>query len=460
MRRTKIIATIGPATENISDIEKLCDAGMNIARLNFSHGTYEQFKKIVKNIRIVAKRNNKIITIMQDLQGPKIRIGELENGLKKVTRDEKIIFSSKKEKGCIHIPYHILPKILKKDDLLLIEDGIIRTKILYTTKNKIFAQVLVGGEIKDYKGVNIPDSLLPASMALSLKDRKDLKFGIELGIDAVAMSFVEKAEDIRRLRKEMKKHTSKKIPIIAKIERPKALKNIEEIVNEADGIMVARGDLGIETPAERVPIEQKKLVLLARKKGKPSIIATQILQSMVFNSIATRAEISDAATAIFEHADAFMLSNETAVGAYPIKAVSTLSKVAKNTEEAIFQSEELSPMMNIKDPSPDETIALQACFTAEKINAKAIVVLTKGGHTASAVLKNRPKTPVIVITNTDTAKYLNFFWGTGKMYIKNSRLKTRQIKDFLQKEGQLKKGDDIVVLKLADNTSSLAILKI
>lgn len=459
MRRTKIIATIGPATEDKSQIERLALAGMNIARLNFSHGTEAQFKKIIKNIREVEKESGKIITVMQDLQGPKIRLGIVPENYK-VSKNDTVVFSIVAgEKGTVHLPYPPLPKVVRRGQLLLIEDGLIRTKVTSVKGNHVTVKVIAGGILKSKKGVNIPDSKLPAALALSAKDKKDLSFGVKLGVDAVAASFVETAEDILRVKKEIAKRTGRKIPVIAKIERKDALLNLKEIIEAADGIMVARGDLGIETKAERVPIEQKRMVALARKMGKPSIIATQILQSMVTNPIATRAEVSDAATAIFDHADAFMLSNETAVGAYPIKAVSTLAKVAHETEEAIFNYEELSPALSKN--SEAEAIALNACIMAEECGARAIVVLTKEGFTAREVLKHRPKTPVIVVTELlRTAKYLNFFWGIEKLLVEEKSFSAENIEGFLKSKKLVKKGYQIVVVKISDSKRSLDVLKI
>jgi pyruvate kinase len=480
LRRTKIIATLGPSTEGKEQIHALSEAGMNIARLNFSHGTYEQFKKIAKNIRAVAKEDEKIITIMQDLQGPKIRIGDLGKAgwdaeEVKVKKGEIIKFTSKakpktskKSSGktsiVIPIPYPLLTKVLKKGDSLLIEDGLIRTKIVSIKDNSLRAKVISGGIIKSRKGVNIPDSKLPASASLTSKDKKDLAFGVKtLKVDAIAVSFVEDAEDLRRIRREIQKHSKRPIKVIAKIERREALRNLKEILKEADGVMVARGDLGIETKAERVPIEQKRILTMARSQGKPTIIATQILQSMVENPLPTRAEVSDAAHAIFELADAFMLSNETAVGRFPVRAVKTLARVARETENAIFKNTDLFPIQTSKDPDlvEDEAMALSAARIAEEIDAEAIVVLTKEGFTARTVLKHRPKTPVIVITNSkDTAQNLNFLWGIKEIILHKGVFRSEEIKTFLKKTDQVKRGDEIILIKLSNTKRSLVEMKI
>lgn len=462
IRRTKIVATLGPSTEERNEISKLAEAGMNIARLNFSHGTYDQFKKIVKNIRSVEKDRKEILTIMQDLQGPKIRLGEMPEGGIKISKGEIITFSTKEEKGKIHIPYPLLPKVVKKGHLLLIEDGLIRTKILSTNGNHVRAKALNSGTLKSKKGVNIPDSKLPASASLTAKDRKDLAFGIKtLKVDAIAISFVEDAEDVKRVRKEIAKYTKRHVPIIAKIERKEALNNLKEILDASDGVMVARGDLGIETKAERVPVEQKRILDMARKQNKPVIIATQILQSMVENPLATRAEVSDAANSIFDLADAFMLSNETAVGKYPVKAVSTLAKVAKATEAAMFKNVELFPAASsgVKNFVEDEVIALNAARVADELDAEAIIVPTKKGFTARVLLKHRPKTPVIVITNSiETARFLNFLWGVNQIVIHKGIYRSEEIKAFLKNKKLIKPGDDFVVVRLSDRKRSLVVM--
>lgn len=472
MKKTKIIATIGPASESTAVLEQMVSAGMNIARLNFSHGDYKQFKKIVQAVRSVEKSTGKTISIMQDLQGPKIRLGKIKDGKQLVVRGDTITFSTKaNDANTIHIPYPSLPKILKKGQALLIEDGLIRTKILSIKDHHVKAKVISGGYLKDHKGVNIPDSTLPPSASLTTKDKEDLKFGIKtLNVDAVAVSFVETADDILRVKKEIAKYTKRDVPVIAKIERREALKNLKKIVEVTDGLMVARGDLGIETKAESVPIVQRQIVQMARQKGKPVIIATQILQSMVSSPLATRAEVSDAATAIFELADAFMLSNETAVGSYPVKAVKTLSKVAKETEREIFRHLELSPVSNIStgkipDLNEDDSIALNACVIAENINAGAIIVMTKHGFTASAVLKNRPKTPVIIVTDSiHTARKINFLWGVQHLVLLDSANKiafrSEDMKNHLKQAGYIKKGQQVVVIKLSDQKRSLVAMEV
>lgn len=464
-RRTRIVATLGPATEDKKGIQSLVKAGMNIARLNFSHGTHEEYAQMVKFIREVEKESGAIVSLMQDLQGPKIRIGALPNGPLTVRKGQTLTFSSKaSDPDCVHIPYAPLPKIVKPGEHLLIEDGMIRTKITKVEGNQVTVTVLNSGVIKKHKGVNLPDSLMPIAAGLTTKDKADLAYGVtQLEVDAIAISFVERPEDVICVRKEIAKHTKRDIMIIAKIERKEALKNLEAIIEVSDGLMVARGDLGIETQAERVPIEQKRILKLARRVGKPVIIATQILQSMVESPIATRAEVSDAATAIFDLADAFMLSNETAVGAYPVKAIETLARVAEETEAAIFAHEELYPI-SIEDTDgliEDEAIALNACHLAEDIDAAALVIMTEQGYTARTVIKHRPLAPLIVVTNDKTmARRLNFMWGVNDIVVLKGNPSSEELVATLKEKKVLKGSGDVVIVKLSNTKRSLVVLSI
>lgn len=466
-RRTKIVATLGPSSEEKSEIRRLVESGLDIARLNFSHGTYPQFKKIVKNVRCVEKEMKRTVLLLQDLQGPKLRLGEIPGGSLEVKKGNTITFCTRlKEcgKGEISLPHPVLSSVLKPGHSLLIEDGLIRTKILSVKGDKIRAKIIIGGILKSHKGVNIPSSRLPAAEALNLKDKKDLYFGVKkLRVDAVAVSFVEDAEDVLRVRKEIEKMTRRRVWIIAKIERPRALENLQRILEVSDGLMVARGDLGIEIPAELVPIEQKRILALARTVGKPVIVATQILQSMVENPIATRAEISDAANAIFEHADAFMLSNETAVGKYPDKAVRTLAKVAEAAEAAIFQNAELFPiaLSNRPHQQEDETLALSACMVADQVDADALLVLTRHGFTVGAIAKHRPKNRIMVVTDSpDTQRLLHFYWGVHSTFLMKSPLRSEESMLALKKSGHLKEGKRVVSLKLSDKKRSLVLMTV
>lgn len=329
MARTEIIATLGPSTESVETLRALVDAGMDVARLNFSHGSYEHHQMLADRMREAGN-----VLIMQDLQGPKIRVGQIAEPIT-VEAGEEINFCTESEVGCIPVPYDALAEIVKPGHRILINDGLIQCEVLEAANHHVKAKVTDGGVISSRKGLNIPDSELPGDAKLSEKDLADLKFGIQtLKVDVVALSFVETAEDITHLRDEITKLTDRPVKICAKIERPQALENLDAIIEVSDWIMVARGDLGIEIEPEKVPVAQRDIVKKSREAGKYVIIATQILQSMVENPLPTRAEISDAATAVFEHADAVMLSNETATGKYPVEAVDMLEKVAQDVEKA------------------------------------------------------------------------------------------------------------------------------
>ncbi|MFA5855442.1 MAG: pyruvate kinase [Candidatus Gracilibacteria bacterium] len=471
-RHTKIVATLGPSSDDESEIEKVVSAGMDIARLNFSHGSYKEFERIVTNIRKIEKESGKRIGILQDLQGPKIRLGTLPAKGIRVNRGDVITFSVKNgDKNTIFVPFPPLPKVVKPGQRLLIEDGLIRTKILSIKSVHVKVLVKNGGILKSHKGINIPDSHLPPASSLTEKDRKDLKFGIKkLKVDAVAISFVETEDDVKRVKKTIGAHTSRQVMVISKIERSKALKNIEAIVRASDGIMVARGDLGIETPLERVPIEQKRLIKLCREMGKPVIVATQILQSMVDSPLPTRAEISDAATAVFEQTDAYMLSNETAVGKYAAKAVRTLAEVAETVEKNMNDSEDNSEncentICNLKNGSEgkpeDYSIASGAVLLAKQIHADNIVVVSRHGFTARTILRLRPKTPVIVVTNSEeTAKLLNFYWGIEHILVTKRKLRSEEVKELLKEKGFLKRGQKIVFTSLKKEKRSLVTMSI
>jgi len=343
MKKTKIICTIGPASQDKATIKHLIKAGMNGARLNFSHGTYEQFELIIKNLREVSESLKTPIAIIQDLQGPKIRIGKVPAEGIKVKKGEKIILSTEitfaeEQKNTLYIPlqYKKLPKDINLDDPILIDDGKIELEAIKVNKNKTEIECIVknNGTLYSNKGLNAPKTNLSIE-AMSKKDLKDLEFGLDQDVDYVALSFVRSAKDIEKLREKLKNAKRYQTKIIAKIERPEAMENLTAIIDAADAVMVARGDLGIEIPAELVPIAQKRIIREANRQGKPVITATHVLNSMVENPLPTRAEVSDAANAVFDSTDAIMLSNETAVGLYPVEACQTINDVASAIETEI-----------------------------------------------------------------------------------------------------------------------------
>lgn len=467
---TKIVATLGPSSESKEKIRALVQAGMNIVRLNFSHGSYNEFKAIVKTVREVEKETGKTLLIFQDLQGPKIRLGVMPAEGIMIKKGQVLRFDTRRvkyeAKAPLPLPYAPLPKVLKVGHRLFIEDGLIRTKVKKISGPILELKVEVGGLLKSHKGVNIPDSKLPNELALTPKDRKDLSFGVKvLKVDALALSFVEEAEDVLRVRKKVASLTQRPTFLIAKIERPKALTNLRELVKASDAIMVARGDLGVETPAEEVPLAQKQIIQECRSEGKPVIVATQILQSMVENAVATRAEISDAATAIFEQTDAFMLSNETATGKYPVEAVQTLYRVAKSTEEAIQDRQLLLPRMeefsSMGGTVEDNRMAREAWRLAEDIKADALVVATKQGYTARAVLRYRPNLPICIVTNEpSTARQLHFYWGVHRVLLLKGKLRAEEVREKLRKQPGFEGKKRIVFLRLGRSKRSLVVMEL
>lgn len=463
-RHTKIVATLGPSSQDSRTLTAMVKAGMNIARLNGSHGSFEQFNGMVLKLRAIEKKSGKIILTLLDLQGPKIRLGEIPESGIEVKKGQTLSFHTGKNllNGKIPIPYPALPKVVKAGQSLLIEDGIIRTKILSIKGGIVTVKVLTDGTLKRHKGVNLPEAELPPQETLSKKDRADLEFGVKkLKVDAVALSFVETPEDLTRVRALIQKWTKRHVLLIAKIERPKALVNLKAIAKAADGLMVARGDLGIEIPAEQVPLEQRRILAVGRELGKPVIVATQVLESMVDNPLPTRAEMSDAATAIFEKTDALMLSNESAVGKYPVEAVRTLASVAETVEAAMSTSDFRMQAIDL-DPLDegfnDHHLAKEAIELAEDIDAKTLVVVTEHGYTARAVLRLRPKIAVTVLTvHPETARELQAYWGAADTLICKGPLDAEGIKKCLRRK---KIRGTVVTLSLNAKKRSLVVMDI
>ncbi|MBD3330950.1 pyruvate kinase [Candidatus Peregrinibacteria bacterium] len=456
-KKTKIVCTLGPSSDSVSEITELQNAGMNVARLNFSHGTYKHHKHIIDNLRKVEKKSGKLIGILQDLQGPKIRIGEMGEGFK-IKKGEVITLTVKKIKGyrdskkgaIIPIQYKNIIKDTKPKDIILINDGLLEIQITKKSRTELKCKVKVGGLVESRKGVNVPTASISAP-AITSKDKKDLKWGLKQNVDYVALSFVKSKKDIQELRRLIKKHKSD-AKIVAKIERHEAVDNLKEIIKESDAIMVARGDLGIEIPAERVPIVQKKIIKLANKYGKAVITATQVLQSMVENSRATRAEISDAANAVFDHTDAIMLSNESAIGKYAHKATLTLKKVALSVENEMQLHEEIIELLDsARQSSSLNPTCRNAAELAIDSEADYIAVYTKEGFTAREIAKSRISIPIITITpDTQTARELTLVWGINRLLIANlsgqGSKKTESIVKLLKSKKLIKKKSKLIIV--------------
>ena len=418
LSKTKIVCTIGPACNSPAMIEDMIHAGMNVARLNFSHGTLSDHEDNIKNIRLLSTQLKKPVAIIQDLSGPKIRIGTLckESIVLKAgdqfTLTNKVIEGNEKT---VSVTYPLLPDYVFAGDPILLCDGEIELKVVSKDNTDIVCQVIVGGVLSARKGINIPTRSLPIP-SLTEKDKKDLDFGIEHDVDYVALSFVKNADDILQL-KELLHQKNKDIPIIAKVEKHEALDHLEDIITTADAIMVARGDLGVEIPLERIPLVQKKIIRIANSYCKPVITATQMLESMVNNYRPTRAEVTDVANAIFDGSDAVMLSEETAKGHYPIESVRVLSKIAREVEPGLVKKNNFEPLR-----TPGSTVTIPdaissaTCQVADDLNIKTIITCTQTGSTARFVSKHRPKQLILAVTpSLNTYRRLALVWGVIPM---------------------------------------------
>lgn len=437
---------------------------MNLARLNFSHGTVQDQLDLLKNIRKASSKLKTTIGIIQDLQGPKIRLGILPNTGLPFQINQTLVFSTAEKiysisLNQIPIQYKNLHKDLKKKDLILIEDGLNRFEVIKIQGQLIYAKALNNGLLKTHKGINIPTASISAN-PLTSKDLADLKFGIKEKVDYIALSFVRRASDIHALQKILQRKNST-AQIIAKIERHEAVKNIEEIIQATDAVMVARGDLGVEIPAEQVPVIQKQIIKLANQYGKPVIIATEMLQSMIESPRATRAEVSDAANGVYDHADALMLSNETAVGKYVVEAIETLSKVARTVEE-----NQKSRQLNNLELSRDKFIANEMCHAAaeiaNQIQAEVLVAVTHSGYTARQIAKQRVFQKIITITDSkDTINKLTLVWGINEIFQKKFPLNSSQIKTFLLQKKLIKKGSKIVIaLNTSETQKQISVIEV
>ena len=414
LHRTKIVATLGPASNTKEAIANLVQAGMSVARLNFSHGSYEDHAATVSLLRSLSEELDTPITILQDLQGPKIRVGQLKEAIT-LTSGESVslvpIAEFNEQANTIPIDYPYLADEARKGAQVLLDDGLLELRVEAIASKAVRCQVIKGGILKSRKGVNFP-SLNLRLPSLTEKDIKDLDFGISQGIDWVSLSFVRRAEDIYSL-KQLLAAKGVDIPVIAKIERPQAIANLQAIVNECDGLMVARGDLGVEMSPEKVPMLQKQIIRLCNQKGIPVITATQMLESMIQNPRPTRAEANDVANAIIDGTDAVMLSGESAVGAYPVQAVEMMARIAQEVEKDI-QFANNPPM------DSDETHALSEALNAidKIVDLRCIVAFTSSGYTARLASAERPKAPVIALTdNIQVYHRLNLVWGVKPLLL-------------------------------------------
>lgn len=452
-KKTKIVCTIGPAVGTVDKICELIDAGMDAARLNFSHGTHSEHSLYIDNVREAGKLKNKMIAVIQDLSGPKIRVGLLENGSIFLRENQIIKITSQNVTGTGKIfstNYLNLINDVKKDEMILLDDGNLKLRVIsvHPSENYIECEIINGGLLKEHKGINLPNTNLNLP-SLTKKDMEDLDFGLEKGIDFIAMSFVRKAEDIKLLR-DIIHSKGKSIPIIAKIERPEAVVNIDSIIAGTDVIMVARGDMGVEISTEEVPVIQKRIIRKCNEAITPVITATQMLESMIENPTPTRAEASDIANSILDGTDCVMLSAETSTGAYPVLAVRTMTKIILKTE-TIKKTNYFTEMF-VED-SPENTlhtICNSATEIATRVNAKAIITITHTGKSPLLLSNHRPAAQIISATFDDKIiKKCKLIWGVESILIKQSddyNETTHSIKKEILESKILNEGDRIVII--------------
>lgn len=410
MRRAKIVCTIGPATESTSQIQALVDAGMDVARINRSHGVAEQHEKVIRRVRRAADNSGRAVAVLVDLQGPKIRLDKFADGPQHLAEGDTFTITIRDVPGTkelVGTTFKGLPGDCSPGDRLLIDDGNVGLRVIDVTDTDVITRVEIPGVVSDHKGLNLPGVAVSVP-ALSDKDREDLRWALRQEVDFVALSFVRDAADVNDVRSIMIEE-GVIVPVIAKIEKPQAVDSLEEIVNAFDGIMVARGDLGVEMPLEQVPMVQKDAISLARRAAKPVIVATQVMDSMIKNPRPTRAEASDCANAILDGADAVMLSGETSVGAYPIQAVRTMARIIENTEET--GSDRIAPLgAYLADQSG--VICQSAASLAQTLNARYLVTFTLSGTTARQMSRMRAPIPQIAFTPLDTTRrQLALSWG-------------------------------------------------
>lgn len=409
-RRTRIIATLGPSSSTVETIKALSDAGADVFRINMSHGDHAAAAKLHAAIREVEITTGRAIGILADLQGPKLRVGVFAGESVELGAGELFTLDMKDEPGDqtrVCLPHPEIYQAVEAGSELLLDDGKLRLQIKSVEKDKIITEVKVGGILSNRKGVNVPSAILPLA-ALTDKDRKDLDFALELGVDWVALSFVQRPEDVQEARDII----GNRAAVLSKIEKPSALHALDDIIALSDAVMVARGDMGVELPMEEVPAKQKKIIRHSRRAGKTVIVATQMLESMISSPVPTRAEVSDVANAVFDGADAIMLSAESAAGQYPVEAVSTMDRIATKVEQEPSYRRALSKEENAPEATTADAISAAAKQVADTIEAQAIVTYTTSGSTALRASRGRPKTPLLVLTpNKNTARRLSIVWG-------------------------------------------------
>ncbi|MCU1576007.1 MAG: pyruvate kinase [Microbacteriaceae bacterium] len=467
MRRAKIVATLGPATSSYENIRAIIDAGVDVARMNLSHGSYDVHEAVYANVRKATEDSGRAVAVMVDLQGPKIRLGKFEAGpydlevgdIFRITTEDIIgtrELSSTTFKG--------LPQDVKPGDFLLIDDGKVKVKVLETDGTVVTTEVIVAGPVSNNKGINLPGVAVNVP-ALSEKDEADLRWALKLGADLIALSFVRNADDITRVH-EIMAEEGRKIPVMAKIEKPQAVDNLEAIINAFDSIMVARGDLGVELPLEAVPIVQKRAVELSRRMAKPVVVATQMLESMISSPVPTRAETSDVANAVLDGADAVMLSGETSVGEYPVITVQTMARIVDSTEQ--HGLERILPL-GTKPRTQGGAITLAAVEVAAFVEAKYLCVFTESGDTARRMSRLRSSIPILAFTpDPAIRRRMALNWGVESFIVdrvKHTDQMVAQVDEVLVSTGRAVAGEKVIIISgsppgIAGTTNDLRVHRV
>ena len=450
MRKTKIVCTLGPATNDVEIMKQLIQNGMDAARINFSHGTYETHAETIAKLKQAREELNAPIPLILDTKGPEIRVKTFKEDKVRLEEDATFTLTTRDVEGDVNIvsvTYADLPKDVHRGSRILIDDGLIELKVEDITETDVVCKVINGGVVKSRKGVNLPgvEVNLPSLME---KDIEDLKFGVENGFDIVAASFIRSAEDVLKIRRVLEENGGGQMHIISKIENQQGVENIDKILEASGGIMVARGDLGVEIPPEEVPLVQKILIAKANRIGKPVITATQMLESMVHSPRPTRAEANDVANAIFDGSDAIMLSGETAAGAYPLEAVATMARIALKAESAVDYAAKLANTTEPARVNITNAISMAACATAAELKTAAITTVTKSGFTARMISRYRPACPLIASTSDETVwRQMNLIWGCKPMLYTGELPRGGVFDTALEiavKSGLLKNGDTVV----------------
>lgn len=451
-KKTKIVATLGPACNTKEILKEMIIAGVNVFRVNFSHAVYDE---ITEKIRMIRELNNELdfnIAILADLQGPKLRVGEMENGVK-LSEGDLFTFTTEKCIGTqnqAYMTYQAFPNDVKVGENILVDDGKLLFEVLETNhKDKVTTRVLRGGKLKSKKGVNLPNTNVSLP-ALTDKDKFDVEFAIKHEVDWIALSFVRTAEDVLQLRAYIDERSSYKIPIIAKIEKPEALVNISKILPVCDALMVARGDLGVEIPMHEVPLAQKKLVRKAKEAHKPVIIATQMMETMISSEVPTRAEVNDVANSIMDGADAVMLSGETSVGEFPVEVIKQMRNIIESVEDSPLIVVPQPKIVTVNERFISKTICHHAVLVANEIEAKVISTLTNTGYTAFQISAGRPQSMILAFTNNKRIMtMLNLLWGVKAYYYEKESNTDETVVDINMiaiEKGYLEKGDFVVNL--------------